>query len=160
MAATLWKVCFSRLSVTARCNGSCFTKAGHHRVWLVHPQSWRALSGGRRLLSAASVGLGARVRPLPLLLATGGGYLGYDQYSRYKDRQLEKLGVEIPLRLANEFQVGAMAAVRSKDSAMPWVCDCPFVLLYTNLKSKGPSQPLHRTPDCTKAGDILAMYHP
>ncbi|KPP68373.1 hypothetical protein Z043_112955, partial [Scleropages formosus] len=58
---------------------------------------------GRRFLSAASLGFGARVRPLPLLLATGGGYLGYDQYGRYKDRQLEKLGIEVPPRLANEY---------------------------------------------------------
>ncbi len=50
-------------------------------------------------------GLQARIQPLPLLLAAGGGYVGYDQYGRYKDRQLKKLGIEVPPRIASEIQV-------------------------------------------------------
>ncbi|CAM4536302.1 unnamed protein product [Leuciscus chuanchicus] len=60
--------------------------------------------GHQRLFSKGFPGLQARVRPLPLLIATGGGYAGYDQYGRYKDRQLEKLGIEVPPRIANGVQ--------------------------------------------------------
>lgn len=45
------------------------------------------------------------MRTLPLLIATGGGYFGYNRYERYKDRELEKLGIEVPPHLANELQV-------------------------------------------------------
>ena len=61
---------------------------------------------GRRRFSPVSLGLQARLRPLPLILATGGGYVGYDQYGRYRDRELEKLGIEVEPRVANEAQVG------------------------------------------------------
>lgn len=57
------------------------------------------------MFDSGSPGLQARVRTLPLLMATGTGYLGYNQYERYKIRELEKLGIEIPPRLANELQV-------------------------------------------------------
>ncbi|XP_018600313.1 phosphatidylserine decarboxylase proenzyme, mitochondrial isoform X2 [Scleropages formosus] len=120
MSAILLKVCVSRLSVTAGRSGSTLFVAGHQRVPLGHAGSWRALSGGRRFLSAASLGFGARVRPLPLLLATGGGYLGYDQYGRYKDRQLEKLGIEVPPRLANEYQVALYKSIPTRLLSRAW----------------------------------------
>lgn len=63
-------------------------------------------SAGSGRLNPASLGLQARVRPLPLLIATGGGYMGYDQYGRYKDRELARQGIEVPPRIANEAQVG------------------------------------------------------
>ncbi|TRY81408.1 hypothetical protein DNTS_032842 [Danionella cerebrum] len=58
----------------------------------------------QRCLSKGVPGLQGRVRPLTLLVASGGGYMGYDQYGRYKDRQLESLGIEVPPRIANEAQ--------------------------------------------------------
>ncbi|ROL48765.1 Phosphatidylserine decarboxylase proenzyme, mitochondrial [Anabarilius grahami] len=61
--------------------------------------------GHHRLFSKGFPGLQARVRPLPLLIATGGGYVGYNQYGLYRDRQLEKLGIEVPPRIASEVQV-------------------------------------------------------
>ncbi|XP_045145497.1 phosphatidylserine decarboxylase proenzyme, mitochondrial [Echinops telfairi] len=52
-------------------------------------------------LSARALNL---LRPGPVLLATGGGYAGYRQYVKYRERELEKLGLEIPLRLAGEWE--------------------------------------------------------
>lgn len=47
-----------------------------------------------------------RLRPLPILLATGGGYAGYRQYEKYRERELERLGLEIPPKLAGHWEVG------------------------------------------------------
>lgn len=46
------------------------------------------------------------LRPVPILLAAGGGYAGYRQYEKYRERQLEKLGLEIPPKLASHWEVG------------------------------------------------------
>ncbi|KTF79026.1 hypothetical protein cypCar_00028313, partial [Cyprinus carpio] len=67
----------------------------------------------QRLFSKGFLGLQARVRPLPLLIATGGGYFGYNQYGQYKDRQLEKLGIEVQPRIANEFQTQNIFTISS-----------------------------------------------
>lgn len=61
---------------------------------------------GRQRFNAASLGLQVRIRPFPLLIATGGVYMGYDQYVHYKYRELTKIGIEVPPRIANETQVG------------------------------------------------------
>ncbi|KAI7813493.1 putative phosphatidylserine decarboxylase proenzyme-like, partial [Triplophysa rosa] len=66
--------------------------------------AWGIRWSSQRSFSKGFPSLQARVRPLPLLIATAGGYLGYNQYGQYKDRQLEKLGIEVPPRLANEVQ--------------------------------------------------------
>ncbi|GAB5579191.1 phosphatidylserine decarboxylase proenzyme [Prionailurus iriomotensis] len=50
------------------------------------------------------------LRPLPILLVTGSGYAGYRQYEKYRERELEKLGLEIPPKLAG-----------------PWEADTSFV---------------------------------
>ncbi|XP_004400162.1 PREDICTED: phosphatidylserine decarboxylase proenzyme-like [Odobenus rosmarus divergens] len=44
------------------------------------------------------------LRPLPVLLVTGGGYAGYRQYEKYRERELEKLGLEIPPKLAGHWE--------------------------------------------------------
>ncbi|KAM7326140.1 hypothetical protein ACRRTK_014618 [Alexandromys fortis] len=44
------------------------------------------------------------LRPVPILLATGGGYVGYRQYEKYRDQKLEKLGLEIPPKLASHWE--------------------------------------------------------
>lgn len=49
--------------------------------------------------------MGVRFRPLYLLLGTGGGYAGYKQYEGYKDRQLQKLGLEVPPKVAYTWEV-------------------------------------------------------
>uniref|UniRef100_A0ABI8AKR2 Phosphatidylserine decarboxylase proenzyme, mitochondrial n=1 Tax=Felis catus TaxID=9685 RepID=A0ABI8AKR2_FELCA len=45
------------------------------------------------------------LRPLPILLVTGSGYAGYRQYEKYRERELEKLGLEIPPKLAGPWEV-------------------------------------------------------
>ncbi|XP_042580900.1 phosphatidylserine decarboxylase proenzyme, mitochondrial isoform X4 [Cyprinus carpio] len=74
----------------------------------------------QRLFSKGFPGLQARIRPLPLLLATGGGYVGYDQYGRYKDRQLEKLGIEVPPRIASEIQVTIYKSIPTRLLSRAW----------------------------------------
>ncbi|XP_030884230.1 phosphatidylserine decarboxylase proenzyme, mitochondrial isoform X3 [Leptonychotes weddellii] len=51
------------------------------------------------------------LRPLPVLLVTGGGYAGYRQYEKYRERELEKLGLEIPPKLAGHWEAGTKPAV-------------------------------------------------
>ncbi|XP_051949067.1 phosphatidylserine decarboxylase proenzyme, mitochondrial isoform X2 [Xyrauchen texanus] len=65
-------------------------------------------------------GLQVHVRPLPLLIAIGGGYIGYDQYERYKDRQLEKLGIEVPPRIANGVQVTIYKSIPTRLLSRAW----------------------------------------
>ncbi|XP_041079015.1 phosphatidylserine decarboxylase proenzyme, mitochondrial-like [Polyodon spathula] len=98
MAAAVVKVCVFRLRVAAGCSGRLFGE----NVGL----PCRRFSSGRRTLHAASVGAVARLRPLHVLLATGSGYLGYSQYGWYKDRELERQGIEVPPHVAHEVQVG------------------------------------------------------
>ncbi|XP_073806491.1 phosphatidylserine decarboxylase proenzyme, mitochondrial isoform X2 [Danio rerio] len=74
----------------------------------------------RRFFSKGFPGLQARVRPLTLLIATGGGYVGYDQYGRYKDRQLEKLGIEVPPHIANEVQVTIYKTIPTRLLSRAW----------------------------------------
>ncbi|XP_051751770.1 phosphatidylserine decarboxylase proenzyme, mitochondrial isoform X2 [Ctenopharyngodon idella] len=76
--------------------------------------------GHQRLFSKGFPGLQARVRPLPLLIATGGGYVGYNQYGRYRDRQLEKLGIEVPPRIANEVQVTIYKSIPTRLLSRAW----------------------------------------
>lgn len=46
-----------------------------------------------------------RLRPFHVLVATGGGYAGYRKYEDYKLQQLEKRGIEVPVKLASEWEV-------------------------------------------------------
>ncbi|XP_048874905.1 phosphatidylserine decarboxylase proenzyme, mitochondrial isoform X3 [Brienomyrus brachyistius] len=121
MAATLLKACCSPLPVSAGRRVSCLLfHAGARAVRPDQQAPWRTLSSGRRCLSAAALGLGPRLRPLHLLLATGGGYLGYDQYGRYRDRQLECMGIEVPPRLANKTQVALYKSIPTRLLSRAW----------------------------------------
>ncbi|XP_062334968.1 phosphatidylserine decarboxylase proenzyme, mitochondrial isoform X3 [Osmerus eperlanus] len=119
MAASIVKVCYNQLPVTAR----RFGRLLFYRPQAIHqnqPGPWRSLFSGRRRFSPASLGLQARMRPLPLILATGGGYVGYDQYGRYRDRELEKLGIEVEPRVANEAQVGLYKTIPTRLLSRAW----------------------------------------
>ncbi|KAG5272645.1 hypothetical protein AALO_G00167790 [Alosa alosa] len=100
MSALLLKVCCARFNGT----NSCWLLLRTQGIRWCQGGSERTFFRGRGRLNTASLGLQARVRPLPLLIATGGGYVGYDQYGRYKDRELEKQGIELPPRIANQAQ--------------------------------------------------------
>lgn len=44
-------------------------------------------------------------------MATGGGYAGYRKYEDYKLEQLEKKGIELPVKLASEWEVRDLSQV-------------------------------------------------
>ncbi|OXB73305.1 UNVERIFIED_CONTAM: hypothetical protein H355_008281 [Colinus virginianus] len=58
----------------------------------------------RKKLHTAPVGQAFRLRPFHVLVATGGGYAGYKKYEGYKLEQLEKKGIELPVKLASEWE--------------------------------------------------------
>ncbi|GCB76619.1 hypothetical protein scyTo_0019912 [Scyliorhinus torazame] len=69
--------------------------------------SIRRFSSYHRILQMIAFGIASRVRPLHLLVATSGGYVGYCQYHKYKLRELEHSGIEdlVQKSLASEWQV-------------------------------------------------------
>ncbi|XP_035930484.1 phosphatidylserine decarboxylase proenzyme, mitochondrial isoform X2 [Halichoerus grypus] len=60
------------------------------------------------------------LRPLPVLLVTGGGYAGYRQYEKYRERELEKLGLEIPPKLAGHWEVALYKSVPTRLLSRAW----------------------------------------
>lgn len=62
----------------------------------------------RRKLHTAPAGQAFRLRPFHVLVATGGGYAGYKKYEGYKLEQLEKKGIELPVKLASEWEVRSL----------------------------------------------------
>ncbi|XP_066515879.1 phosphatidylserine decarboxylase proenzyme, mitochondrial isoform X3 [Hoplias malabaricus] len=113
MAAPLSKVCFSRFPGARR---------GLSGFLLFRLQGLPRWNQQISLSSRAkgSPGLQARVRTLPLLIATGSGYFGYNQYERYKDRELEKLGIEVPPRVANEVEVAIYKSIPTRLLSRAW----------------------------------------
>ncbi|XP_028906783.1 phosphatidylserine decarboxylase proenzyme, mitochondrial isoform X2 [Ornithorhynchus anatinus] len=61
-----------------------------------------------------------RLRPFHFLVATGGGYAGYRQYVKYRDHQLEKLGIEIPPQIAGEWEVALYKSVPTRLLSRAW----------------------------------------
>ncbi|XP_062844773.1 phosphatidylserine decarboxylase proenzyme, mitochondrial isoform X3 [Trichomycterus rosablanca] len=108
MAAPLCKVCFSWLP-----------KKGKSFLLLRDPQGLRC-NQHIRTFAKGFQGLQARVWPLPLLIATGGGYFGYNQYERYKEHELQKLGIEVPPRLANDLQVTIYKSIPTRLLSRAW----------------------------------------
>ncbi|XP_045313332.1 phosphatidylserine decarboxylase proenzyme, mitochondrial isoform X2 [Leopardus geoffroyi] len=60
------------------------------------------------------------LRPLPILLVTGSGYAGYRQYEKYRERELEKLGLEIPPKLAGPWEVALYKSVPTRLLSRAW----------------------------------------
>ncbi|CAL8384484.1 unnamed protein product [Gadus morhua 'NCC'] len=77
----------------------------------------RLLSNGR---APAPHFLQARSRLLPLLVFSGTGYLGYDQYGRYQDRRLAELGIEAPPPLASDNQVALYRSIPTRLVSRAW----------------------------------------
>ncbi|XP_038826044.1 phosphatidylserine decarboxylase proenzyme, mitochondrial-like [Salvelinus namaycush] len=138
MAASLGKLCCNQLPLTARKIGSGWLHFRAQGAGQFHPGPWRSLSSGRQRFNAASLGLQARSRPFTLLIATGGGYMGYDQYGRYKDRELTKIGIEVPPRIANEAQADQSS---SSLSLSPVCCSSSQISCETVTPPSG-TQPL------------------
>ncbi|XP_030624336.1 phosphatidylserine decarboxylase proenzyme, mitochondrial isoform X2 [Chanos chanos] len=120
MAAHMSKVCLLQLSVTALRTRSCSSHLRAHGVRWGNQVSQCSFSTGRERFNAKSLGLQARIRPLPLFIITGGGYVGYDQYGRYRDRELERRGIEVPPRIANEAQVALYKSIPTRLLSRAW----------------------------------------
>ncbi|XP_067911492.1 phosphatidylserine decarboxylase proenzyme, mitochondrial isoform X2 [Heterodontus francisci] len=82
----------------------------------------RSFSNYHRILQTISFGVVTRVRPLQLLVATGTGYVGYWQYNKYKQRELERRGLE-GLRqqsIASAWQVGLYKTIPTRLLSRAW----------------------------------------
>nr|KAF6467082.1 phosphatidylserine decarboxylase [Rousettus aegyptiacus] len=84
----------------------CEITAPSHFLQALRKLPLRAFSTNARKVHTAPARTFLRLRPLRLLFVTGGGYAGYRQYEKYRDRELEKLGLEIPPKLASYWEVG------------------------------------------------------
>ncbi|KAH0625524.1 hypothetical protein JD844_015070 [Phrynosoma platyrhinos] len=62
------------------------------------------LLNGQRSLHTAPARNVLRLRPFHFLVATGGGYAGYRQYEKHKEKQLENLGIEVPPKIASDWE--------------------------------------------------------
>ncbi|XP_038649325.1 phosphatidylserine decarboxylase proenzyme, mitochondrial isoform X2 [Scyliorhinus canicula] len=84
--------------------------------------SIRRFSSYHRILQMISFGIVSRVRPLHLLVATSGGYVGYCQYHKYKLRELERSGIEelVQESLASEWQVGLYKTIPTRLLSRAW----------------------------------------
>ncbi|ERE87875.1 phosphatidylserine decarboxylase proenzyme isoform 1 [Cricetulus griseus] len=80
--------------------------AMHHFLGSFQKLPFEPFNTGARKIHTAPVRSLFLLRPVPILLATGGGYAGYRQYEKYRDQKLEKLGLEIPPKLASHWEVG------------------------------------------------------
>uniref|UniRef100_K7GHD3 Phosphatidylserine decarboxylase proenzyme, mitochondrial n=1 Tax=Pelodiscus sinensis TaxID=13735 RepID=K7GHD3_PELSI len=74
----------------------------------------------RRKLHAAPVVRTFRLRPFYFLVATGGGYVGYTQYEKYRVEQLEKMGIEAPIKIASEWEVSLYKSVPTRLLSRAW----------------------------------------
>ncbi|XP_014344925.1 phosphatidylserine decarboxylase proenzyme, mitochondrial isoform X1 [Latimeria chalumnae] len=83
-------------------------------------QHFRKLSTKQRNLHAASVGVVARLRPLHVLVATGGGYTGYWQYGKYKERELQRRGIDVPPFLAKKWEVALYKTIPTRLLSRAW----------------------------------------
>ncbi|ELW66562.1 Phosphatidylserine decarboxylase proenzyme [Tupaia chinensis] len=106
MAASVGSGCLRLLCRVAPWRSSlrhCENTAQNHfqSLWNL---PFRAFHTGARKVHTAPARALFLLRPLPILLATGGGYAGYRQYEKYREQQLEKLGLEIPPKLAGHWE--------------------------------------------------------
>lgn len=60
---------------------------------------------GQRKLHTAPIRSVLRLRPVQVLVATGGGYAGYRQYEKHKEKQLQNLGAEVTPKIASDWEV-------------------------------------------------------
>ncbi|XP_034294394.1 phosphatidylserine decarboxylase proenzyme, mitochondrial isoform X2 [Pantherophis guttatus] len=75
---------------------------------------------GQRPLHTGPLNVVLRIRPLHLLVATGTGYVGYKQYEKHKDKNLEKLGVEVAPKIATEWEVSLYKSVPTRLLSRAW----------------------------------------
>ncbi|XP_062360708.1 phosphatidylserine decarboxylase proenzyme, mitochondrial isoform X3 [Cinclus cinclus] len=110
----------ARSSLLCRCNflvhKNLCVRAGV--LWKQPPS--RTFFSDRKKLHTAPVGQVFRLRPFHVLVATGGGYAGYRKYEDYKLEQLEKRGIEVPVKLASEWEVALYKSVPTRLLSRAW----------------------------------------
>lgn len=84
----------------------CENTALSHFLQSLRKLPLRAFSTNTRKVHTAPARTLFLLRPLPFLFATAGGYAGYRQYEKYRERELERLGLEIPPKLAGHWELG------------------------------------------------------
>ncbi|KAM6317909.1 phosphatidylserine decarboxylase proenzyme, mitochondrial-like [Podargus strigoides] len=72
-------------------------------LWKQPPS--RTFFSDRKKLHTVSVRQVLRLRPFHVLVATAGGYAGYRKYEDYKLEELEKRGIEVPVKLASQWEL-------------------------------------------------------
>ncbi|KAK2121418.1 hypothetical protein P7K49_002804 [Saguinus oedipus] len=101
----------------------CENTAFSHSLQPLWKLPFRAFRTDARKIHTAPTRSMFLLRPLPILLATGGGYAGYRQYEKYRERELEKLGLEIPPKLAGHWEstdhTDPAVAVDLRDICLP-----------------------------------------
>nr|XP_054096342.1 phosphatidylserine decarboxylase proenzyme, mitochondrial isoform X1 [Callithrix jacchus] len=98
----------------------CENTALSHSLQPLRKLHFRAFRTDARKIHTAPTRSMFLLRPLPILLATGGGYAGYRQYEKYRERELEKLGLEIPPKLAGHWEVALYKSVPTRLLSRAW----------------------------------------
>ncbi|KAF6278298.1 phosphatidylserine decarboxylase [Rhinolophus ferrumequinum] len=98
----------------------CENTALSHFLQSLRKLPLRAFSTNTRKVHTAPARTLFLLRPLPFLFATGGGYAGYRQYEKYRERELEKLGLEIPPKLAGHWEVALYKSVPTRLLSRAW----------------------------------------
>lgn len=98
----------------------CEDIALSHLLQSLRKLPFRTFSTNARKVHTAPVRTLSLLRPLPVLVATGGGYAGYRQYEKYRERELEKLGLEIPPKLAGHWEVALYKSVPTRLLSRAW----------------------------------------
>ncbi|XP_039177098.1 phosphatidylserine decarboxylase proenzyme, mitochondrial isoform X2 [Crotalus tigris] len=75
---------------------------------------------GQRPLHTGPLNVVLRIRPLHLFVATGTGYVGYKQYEKYQEKNLEKSGVEVAPQIASEWEVSLYKSVPTRLLSRAW----------------------------------------
>ncbi|XP_053445974.1 phosphatidylserine decarboxylase proenzyme, mitochondrial isoform X7 [Nycticebus coucang] len=123
MAASVRHRCPWLLHGVALCRSSlfhCGNTAPNHFLRSLQKLPHRAFRTDARKVHTAPARTFSLLRPLPILLATGGGYTGYRQYEKYREREMEKLGLEIPPKLAGHWEVALYKSVPTRLLSRAW----------------------------------------
>ncbi|XP_040107062.1 phosphatidylserine decarboxylase proenzyme, mitochondrial isoform X2 [Oryx dammah] len=122
MAASVGQGCLRWLpGVAWRSRRShCDDVALSHFLQFSRKPPLRTFSTNARKVHTAPARTLSLLRPLPILVATGGGYAGYRQYEKYRERELEKLGLDVPPKLAGHWEVALYKSVPTRLLSRAW----------------------------------------
>ncbi|MXQ94320.1 hypothetical protein E5288_WYG007363 [Bos mutus] len=98
----------------------CEDAALSHFLQSLRKPPLRTFSTNARKVHTAPARTSSLLRPLPILVATGGGYAGYRQYEKYRERELEKLGLDVPPKLAGHWEVALYKSVPTRLLSRAW----------------------------------------